>query len=112
MDYFLTDEQKHIQMLARRIAEEKVVPIRAELDEKQEFPWSIMKACAETGLFGVSIPEEYGGIGGGTFENCIAVEELSRACLGVSVVMLPAFSVPTLSSSVALKNRRRSIFQK
>ena len=85
MDYFLTDEQKHIQMLARRIAEEKVVPIRAELDEKQEFPWSIMKACAETGLFGVSIPEEYGGIGGGTFENCIAVEELSRACLGVSV---------------------------
>jgi len=85
MDYFLTDEQKHIQMLARRIAEEKVVPIRAELDEKQEFPWSIMRACAETGLFGVSIPEEYGGIGGGTFENCIAVEELSRACLGVSV---------------------------
>jgi len=85
MDYFLTDEQKHIQMLARRIAEEKVVPIRAELDEKKEFPWSIMKACAETGLFGVSIPEEYGGIGGGTFENCIAVEELSRACLGVSV---------------------------
>lgn len=85
MDYFLTEEQKHIRALARRIAEEKVVPIRAELDEKQEFPWSIMKTCAETGLFGVNIPEEYGGIGGGTFENCIVVEELSRACLGVSV---------------------------
>lgn len=85
MDYSLTEEQKHIQTLARRIAEEKVVPIRAELDEKQEFPWSIMKTCAETGLFGVNIPEEYGGIGGGTFENCIVVEELSRACLGVSV---------------------------
>ncbi|MEI6153196.1 MAG: acyl-CoA dehydrogenase family protein [Deltaproteobacteria bacterium] len=85
MDYFLTEEQKHIRALARRIAEEKVVPIRAELDEKQEFPWSIMKTCAETGLFGVNIPEEYGGTGGGTFENCIVVEELSRACLGVSV---------------------------
>ncbi|MCX5808171.1 MAG: acyl-CoA dehydrogenase family protein [Proteobacteria bacterium] len=85
MDYSLTEEQKHIQTLARRIAEEKVVPIRAELDEKQEFPWSIMKTCAETGLFGINIPEEYGGIGGGTFENCIVVEELSRACLGVSV---------------------------
>ena len=85
MDYFLTEEQKHIRTLARRIAEEKVVPIRAELDEKQEFPWSIMKTCAETGLFGINIPEEYGGIGGGTFENCIVVEELSRACLGVSV---------------------------
>ena len=44
-----------------------------------------MKACAETGLFGVSIPEVYGGLGGGSFENCIVVEELSRACLGVSV---------------------------
>lgn len=85
MDYFLTDEQKQIRAMARRIAEDKVVPIRAELDETQEFPWSVMKVCADTGLFGVSIPEEYGGMGGGTFENCIVVEELSRACLGVSV---------------------------
>jgi alkylation response protein AidB-like acyl-CoA dehydrogenase len=85
MDYFLTEDQKSIQKIARKIAEDKVVPIRAELDETGEFPWAIMKSCAETGLFGVSIPEEYGGIGGGTFENCIVVEELSKACLGVSV---------------------------
>jgi len=85
MDYFLTEEQKSIQALARRIAEEKVVPVRAELDETGTFPWDIMKTCAETGLFGVSIPEEYGGMGGGSFENCIVVEELSTACLGVSV---------------------------
>ena len=85
MDYFLTEDQKSIQKIARKIAEEKVVPVRAELDETGEFPWAIMKNCAETGLFGVSIPEEYGGIGGGTFENCIVVEELSKACLGVSV---------------------------
>jgi len=85
MDYFITEDQKHIQALARRIAEERIVPIRAELDENEEFPWGIMKICAETGLFGVSIPEAYGGMGGGCFENCIVVEELSRACLGVSV---------------------------
>jgi alkylation response protein AidB-like acyl-CoA dehydrogenase len=85
MDYFLTEDQKHIQALARRIAEEKIVPIRAELDEKEEFPWSIMKVCADTGLFGVSVPLEYGGMGGGCFENCVVVEELSKACLGVSV---------------------------
>jgi alkylation response protein AidB-like acyl-CoA dehydrogenase len=85
MDYFLTEDQKHIQALARRIAEEKIVPIRAELDEKEEFPWSIMKVCADTGLFGVSVPPEYGGMGGGCFENCVVVEELSKACLGVSV---------------------------
>ena len=85
MDYFLTDDQRHMQHLARRIAEEKILPIRAELDESETFPWPIMKNCAEAGLFGVSIPEAYGGFGGGTLENCVVVEELSRACLGVSV---------------------------
>ncbi|MEN6616163.1 MAG: acyl-CoA dehydrogenase family protein [Syntrophorhabdus sp.] len=85
MDYFLTEDQKNIQKLARKIAEEKIVPVRAELDESQQFPWEIMKNCAQAGLFGVSIPEEYGGMGGGSFENCIVVEELSKACLGVSV---------------------------
>ena len=85
MDYFLTDDQKEIRKLARRIAQEKIMPVRAELDETETFPWEIMRSCAETGLFGVSIPEAYGGLGGGALENCIVVEELSRGCLGVSV---------------------------
>jgi alkylation response protein AidB-like acyl-CoA dehydrogenase len=85
MDYFFSEEQQQIKAIARRIAEEKSLPLRAELDETGEFPWPVMKACAETGLFGVSIPEEYGGMGGGSLENCIAVEELSRVCLGISV---------------------------
>ncbi len=84
MHYFLTPEQKMIQDLARKIAQEKVLPVRAELDEKEEFPWELMKICGEAGLFGVSIPEEYGGFGGGVLENCLAVEELSRVCLGVA----------------------------
>jgi butyryl-CoA dehydrogenase len=84
LDYFLTPEQKSIQNLARKIALEKVVPVRAELDEKEEFPWEIIRLCGETGLFGVSIEEDYGGFGGGVLENCLAVEELSRACLGVA----------------------------
>ena len=73
-----------IQNLARKIAQEKVLPLRAELDEKEEFPWDLMKVCAEAGLFGVSIGEEYGGFGGGILENCLAVEEMSRVCLGVA----------------------------
>ncbi len=85
MDYFLTDTQAEIQNLARQIAQEKVKPVRAELDEKEEFPWEIMKILAQADLFGLYIPEEYGGFGGGAFENCLAVEELSRVCIGVSV---------------------------
>ncbi|MEO5357212.1 MAG: acyl-CoA dehydrogenase family protein [Nitrospirae bacterium YQR-1] len=84
MDYFFTEEQLMIRDLARQIAEEKVVPVRAELDEKEEFPKDIMKIIAQADLFGLFVPEQYGGLGKGAVELCIAVEELSRACLGVS----------------------------
>ncbi|MFH1625053.1 MAG: acyl-CoA dehydrogenase family protein [Pseudomonadota bacterium] len=85
MDYFLTENQKMIKELARQIADEKIMPVRAELDEKEEFPWEIIKILADSDLLGLCYPEEYGGLGGGTFENCLAVEEVSRACIGVSV---------------------------
>lgn len=84
MDYFLDEEQLMIRDLARQVAEEKVMPVRAELDEKEEFPWDIMKALAQSDFFGINIPEEYGGLGRGGLELSIAIEELSRACLGVS----------------------------
>src|SRR5271169_2437093 len=84
MDYFLTEEQIMIRDLARQIAEEKIVPVRAELDEQNKFPTDIMKALAQADLFGIFIPEEYGGLGKQSLELCIAVEELSKACVGVS----------------------------
>jgi alkylation response protein AidB-like acyl-CoA dehydrogenase len=84
MDYFLSEDQMMIKELVRQIAEEKVVPVREELDDKEEFPWEIMKVLAQSDLFGLFIPEEYGGLGKGCLELCIAVEELSRACVGVA----------------------------
>ena len=85
MDYFLTEEQQAIQEIARQIAQEKIVPVREELDETQEFPREIMKVCGQSDLFSINIPEEYGGMGLGTLDTTIAVEELSTACLAVSV---------------------------
>lgn len=85
MDYFLTEEQQMIKDLARRIADEKIAPRALELDETGEFPWDLMKIIADADLFGVYLPEEYGGLGGGVFEQCLVVEELSRACSGVAV---------------------------
>ena len=84
MEYFLTEEQKTIKNLARKIAEERILPVRAELDEKEEFPWAIIKGLADADMFRVSIPEEYEGLGGGCLELCLAVEELSRICAGVA----------------------------
>ncbi len=85
MEYFLNELQTTVKQMARTIADEKILPVRAELDEKEEFPWSIMKDLADTDLLGVFIPEEYGGLGGGCLELCLVVEELSRACSGVAV---------------------------
>ena len=85
MEYFLNELQKTIRKMARTIAEEKILPVRAELDEKEEFPWGIMKDLADTDMFRVFLPEEYGGLGGGCLELCLVVEELSRACPGVAV---------------------------
>ena len=85
MEYFLTESQKSIKALARKIAEEKVVPVRAELDEKEEFPWEIVKALAEADMLRVFIPEAYDGLGGGITELCLITEELSRACSAIAV---------------------------
>ena len=85
MEYFLTEQQKTIKGLARRLAEERIRPVRAELDEKEEFPWAIIKDLAAADLFRVFIPEQYEGLGGGCFELCLVVEELSRVCSGVAV---------------------------
>ncbi len=85
MNYFLTEEQKMIQDLARQIAKEKIEPIALEYDEHQTFPHEIVKVLGESDLFGVFIPQEYGGFGGGVFEMCLVVEELSKACGGIAL---------------------------
>jgi len=85
LEYFLTDIQKQIKQLARDIAEEQILPVRAQLDEAEEFPWPIIKKMGDAGLFGIFIPEEYGGTKAGCLELCLVVEELSRVCSGVAL---------------------------
>jgi len=78
VEYFFTDTQKEIRDLARRFAQEKMKPVRSELDKTGEFPHELLKGMADLGLMAVYIPEEYGGLGGGIMEMCIVVEELCR----------------------------------
>ncbi len=85
MDYLLTEEQKMIKDLAHKIAEEKVRPVAAKYDKTEEFPWDVLKVIGESDLFGLCIPEEYGGMGVSVTNLCLATEELSRACGGIAV---------------------------
>ena len=85
MDYLFTEEQKMIKELAHKIAEEKIRPVAAKYDQSEEYPWDIIKIIAESDLFGLFIPEEYGGMGVNVLNLCLATEELSRACGGIAV---------------------------
>ncbi len=85
MEYFLSEKQQMIRGLARRIAEERVMPVRAELDEREEFPREIIRELAAADMFRVFIPEEYDGLGGGCLDLCLSIEELSRGCAGVAI---------------------------
>ena len=84
MNYFLSEEQQMIVDVARQITNEKIIPQRVELDEKEQFPTEILQAVAQADLFGLYIPEEYGGFGGGTFDIVLALEEFARGCVGVA----------------------------
>lgn len=84
MKYLLTEEQNMIVDICRQIVDEKIVPVRAEMDEKALFPGEILKEIAKSDLFRLFIPEEFGGMGTGIFEICLATEELSRGDLSVA----------------------------
>lgn len=85
MDYFLTEDQLEIREIARKVAEEKIKPVRAKYDEENEFPWEIVEVFKQTDLFAVLVPEEYDGISGKVQDVAIITEELSRVCGGIGL---------------------------
>jgi butyryl-CoA dehydrogenase len=87
MDFSLTEEQKLIQQNAREFAEREVAPKARELDRTGRWPGEIFKAMGELGLLGIMVPTEYGGAGADAVSYALAMEEISRACAGTSVIM-------------------------
>jgi len=85
MDYGFNELQQMVRDLARKIAEERILPERARLDEEEEYPKEVMKTLSDSDMLGIYIPEEYGGMGGGCMELSIAIEELSKVCGGVAI---------------------------
>ena len=87
MDYELTEQQQAIVETARDIAQQKIKKVREHYDKTEEYPWEIVEELSQADLFGVYIPEAYGGLGGGAFELVLVVEELSKACGGIALVL-------------------------
>jgi len=87
LDYYLTEEQKKLVSTARSIANEYIKPVRQQYDADGTFPWDIVKVLGEAGLFGVYIPEKFGGRGMGVFELVLIVEELSKVDGGIALAL-------------------------
>jgi alkylation response protein AidB-like acyl-CoA dehydrogenase len=85
MDFALTEMQEMIRDTAREIGEKIILPNRARWDEEELYPAEALEALADAEMMGIYIPEEYGGMGGGALDLCVAVEEISRFCGGVAV---------------------------
>ncbi len=84
VDFSLTKEQIDLQNRTREFAQEYMIPYAHYYDKTGEFPLPIIKKCWEAGLMNLAIPNEYGGLGLGSIEQCITVEELAAGCAGMT----------------------------
>jgi len=89
----LTEEQKMIQEMVRRLAKEKVAPRAAEIDEKDEFPWDIARIFGENGLLNLVLPEEYGGVNANTTTLCMVIEEISKVSPACAIMVFTTQSL-------------------
>ena len=82
-----TDEQRAITEMVRQFVDKEVIPIAEEYDHDDKFPEQVVEQMKELGLFGVTIPEEYGGMGLDLTTYAMIVEELSRGWISVSGIV-------------------------
>src|ERR1043166_6272618 len=82
-----TDDQKAITEMVRQFVDEQIIPKAEHYDHEDEFPEPIVEQMKELGLFGVTIPEEYGGMGLDLTTYAMIVEELSRGWISISGVV-------------------------
>jgi len=84
----LSDEELQLRDLVREVVKKEVVPVRAHLDEHNEYPRAVLNKFKEAGLYGALFTEEYGGLGMGMMGSIIVSEEIAYGCLGVGTAML------------------------
>ncbi|WP_433224604.1 acyl-CoA dehydrogenase family protein [Microtetraspora malaysiensis] len=86
-------EYAELRESVARFAREVVAPVIGDYYERCEFPYDIVAKMGAMGLFGLPIPEEYGGMGGDYFALCVALEELARVDSSVAITLEAAVSL-------------------
>jgi butyryl-CoA dehydrogenase len=96
--FYLTDDQRAIRDLARKLARERIAPLAARYDEAEAYPEESMRAIVESGLFGIWVPEAYGGNDLGCLALSLVTEEIAWACAATATQYLdqPLGGLPIL----------------
>ncbi len=89
----LTEEQTELVKLVREFVDEQIIPVATELEHRDEYPQAIVDAMKEMGIFGLMIPEEYGGVGESLLTYALCVEEIARGWMSVSGIINTHFIV-------------------
>ncbi|MEV0306900.1 acyl-CoA dehydrogenase family protein [Nonomuraea fuscirosea] len=89
----LKDEYEELRKTVESFAREVVAPVIGDFYEREEFPYDIVRQMGAMGLFGLPIPEEYGGMGGDYFALCLTLEELARVDSSVAITLEAAVSL-------------------
>jgi alkylation response protein AidB-like acyl-CoA dehydrogenase len=84
--FALSEEHEALRESVRALADDKIAPRAAEVDESGEFPWDVYEALAKAELTAIHIPEAYGGAGGDAIATAIVIEEVARACASSSLI--------------------------
>ena len=89
----LTEDQQEILKAVRQFVEEQIMPVATELEHRDEYPTEIVEGLEELGIFGLMIPEEYGGLGESLLTYALCVEEIARGWMSVSGIINTHFIV-------------------
>lgn len=87
IDHLLDEEQLALVEAVRDFSQDVVAPVSAKHDKEKSFPYEVIAQMGEMGLFGLPIPEEYGGQGGDYFTLCLALEELAKVDQSVAITL-------------------------
>jgi alkylation response protein AidB-like acyl-CoA dehydrogenase len=87
MNFELTENQKMFRDMVRDFCKQEIAPIAQQMDEENGMPDSLVQKMAQNGFFGLTFPEEFGGLGVDTTTYALVVEELSKVSAGVSVML-------------------------
>ncbi|MBZ8134800.1 acyl-CoA dehydrogenase family protein [Afifella sp. IM 167] len=104
----MTDQRRMIRETARDFARREILPVAKKLDPIEgDIPMELREKIAELGFFGIIVPEEYGGMGLGSYEHCMVTEEFARAWMSVGSIIAHGSA---MACSVGLNDEQKQYY--